>query len=332
LLDGRGGVRRLGPPLARGSVAPAADGAQVAYLAGGHGASLSGPTSGRLDEVWITRQDGDRGERLFVLPRSEGNEQLVDLSWAPDGRHLLAAGQQALAGGGQRTRLRWLDSGGPGGEGGGERRDALGLPSAVVPGAHVWSPICNQAALLAHAGQVTSLCLLDAERGDFRYLADLGRTAAGPPPFPPVAWSPEGRRLLYAAPADDPSAARAGLLGPLVARPSTVLYAADAEQPSVRALGEGPGPFPAWRPDGSVVALQRPSRFGPTVLRTRDPDGRLREVAALPVLPMRAGATFAVRWDLAHAQAIVAVGGSSAVGVAGRPEYWLVRFRPEAVP
>jgi hypothetical protein len=46
-------------------------------------------------------------------------------------------------------------------------------------------------------------------------------------------------------------------------------------------------------------------------------------------MPFKAGPTYAARWDVAHAQAIVAVRGTATTGANG-PEYWLVRYRPEA--
>ncbi|MCC6179168.1 MAG: hypothetical protein IT305_27995, partial [Chloroflexi bacterium] len=46
-------------------------------------------------------------------------------------------------------------------------------------------------------------------------------------------------------------------------------------------------------------------------------------------LPFKAGPTYAARWDVAHAQAIVAVRGAASTG-ANKAEYWLVRYRPEA--
>ena len=39
--------------------------------------------------------------------------------------------------------------------------------------------------------------------------------------------------------------------------------------------------------------------------------------------------TYADRWDVGHAQAIIAVRSAASTG-ANRPEYWLVRYRPEA--
>jgi len=191
LADGNGGLRRFGPPSALGSLAASPDGEQVAYLA----ASQRSGTSTRLDEVWIAGRDSERGERRHVLPASAADERLVDLSWAPDGQQLLLASRQQLPGGGQRTRLRWLpiDRGDP--------RELISLPSEVAPGSYGWSPDEERVAFITRTGQLASLCLLGTRDGTFHYLADLSRDDAGSLPFPPLAWSPDGRRLLYTAPA-----------------------------------------------------------------------------------------------------------------------------------
>ena len=59
----------------------------------------------------------------------------------------------------------------------------------------------------------------------------------------------------------------------------------------------------------------------------KDPERRGR-YPDLGELPVKAGATYAARWDVAHAQAIIAVRSAASTG-ANRPDYWLVRYRPE---
>jgi dipeptidyl aminopeptidase/acylaminoacyl peptidase len=318
LVDGRGAPRRAGPPDVLGSLAVAPDGGRVAYLARGPAAGGAGGAG--ATEVWIAGPEGGRGEHRFVLPDGAA-ERLVDLSWAPDGGHLLLVGRQPLAGG-HRTRLRRLDVDG------GEQHELASLPGEVVPGAYAWSPTADRLALVARAGQVASLCLLDTAGGAFRYLTDLDGDA--PPPFPPVAWSPDGGRLLYAAPAQDRPAPGGWPFG-FGARPLPALFATDATGPLTRQVGEGVGHFPAWRPDGGTVALAR-GKDGALVLRAVDPGGGARDVAQLP---LRAAGAFAARWDVAHAQAVVVLAGSGAFAAglaAGQPEHWLVRLRPEEAP
>src|SRR5581483_9676690 len=124
LIDGRGEARRLGPPDARGSLAVTPDGAGVAYLARGEGVR---PGGAGLDEVWLSAQDGDWGQRSYVLLSASNGERLVDLSWAPDGQHLLVVSREPRAGGGLRTHLRWLDPTT------GEASELTTIPSEVVP-------------------------------------------------------------------------------------------------------------------------------------------------------------------------------------------------------
>ena len=76
--------------------------------------------------------------------------------------------------------------------------------------------------------------------------------------------------------------------------------------------------------------LARPKLAGPLTLtltlRMVEPDGSTRDLGELP---FKAGLTCAARWDVLHAQAIVAVRSAASTGV-NRPEYWLVHYRPEA--
>jgi len=311
LVDGTVGMRRLGPPLARGSLAASPDGERIAYLA----ASQRSGTSTRLDELWIVRQDGEGGQQRYVLPASAADERLVDLSWAPDGKHLLLASRQQLPGGSQRTRLRWLpiDRGDP--------RELISLPSEVVPGSYDWSPDGERVAFLARTGQLISLCLLGTRDGAFHYLADLSRDDAGPLPFAPLAWSPDGRRLLYTAPVQDRPTGGGWLFG---SKTTAGLFAADLARPVGQRLGTAEGQFPIWRSDGSVLVLARPSG-GPLVLRQVEPSGESHDLAELS---LRASSRFAVRWGVAHAQALITLPGPASLG-SSQPEHWLVRFRPE---
>lgn len=308
LVDGRGGARRLGRWPARGAIAASPDGAWIAYLAASDGAA----TSGAADELWLAGEDGERGSRLFAL--TGGDERLVDLSWAPDARRLLLVSRQQLASGAQRTRVRLLDTAT------GEARELASVPSAIVPGSYAWSPDAERFALLTRVGQLTSLCLLGTD-GEFRYLADLGRDAPMPLAFPPLAWSPDGARLLYAAPAQDRPAASGWPFG---SKLPTALFAAEAAQPLPRPVPDASGQAPVWRTDGSILALAR-GQGGNLVLRQVETGREPRDLAELPV---RASSAFAARWDAAHAQAIIAMPGAATLG-ASQTDYWLVRFRPE---
>jgi dipeptidyl aminopeptidase/acylaminoacyl peptidase len=311
LLDERGGTRRLGPPDARGSVAIAPDGARVAYLAAGAGADFA---DGRLDEVWLGQPGNETENRCYVLASTA--ERLVDLSWAPTGQHLLVVSREQRPNGSARARLRWLDPID------GEPQELLSLPGEIVPSSYTWSPDGAQVALLTRVGQLTSLGVVDINTVTFRYLADLSRDDSSPLPFAPIAWSPDGRRLVYAAPAQDPAAPTFWPFGP---KPPPALFAAEAGAGLGQRLANATGQSPAWRRDGSIVALARPNGNGPLVLRVVAPDGETRDQSPLPLEPAN---TFAARWDVASAQAIVVVRSTNAFG-ASQTDYWRVRFRGE---
>ncbi|HEU5423476.1 MAG TPA: PEGA domain-containing protein, partial [Nitrolancea sp.] len=204
LVDRGGDARLFGPPGARLALTIARDGDRVAYLARGTAPASGTPTidptgAPRLDEVWVAGLDGERGERRYALPPNTADERLVDLSWSPDGGHLLLVSQQRPQGGTLRTRLLRLDTGT------GEARELIALPGEVVPASYEWSPAGDRVALLIRAASRTTLCLVGTADGSFRALAEAGST-----PFPPLAWSPRGDRLAYSAQPDAPTADPSG--------------------------------------------------------------------------------------------------------------------------
>jgi dipeptidyl aminopeptidase/acylaminoacyl peptidase len=313
LLDpATGALERVGPPGARAGLAVAPDGQRIAYLA----TSTRGAVGGleRLDEVWLAGVGAARGERVWRLPAPE--QRLVDLAWAPDGAHLLAVSAESAVGGGSRSHLLWLDLAA------GQARELVALPSEVVPGSYAWSPDGRRAAFLARSGTLAALCLVDAD-GGFRYLADLSRDDSSPLPIPPVAWSEDGRGLIYAAPTQDRSGPTGWLWG---GGPAIGLFALEPDRPVGQRLGTAQGQSPVRRRDGLLLALARPKGDGPLVLRQVDPDGTTRDLGRLPLTP---SSTYAARWDAAHAQALVATRAPASLG-ATRPQYWLLRFDPEA--
>jgi Tol biopolymer transport system component len=317
LIDNDGAMRRLGPAEARGALAVTPDGSRVAYVARGQSDdSTSGGAA--LDEVWIGAAQNDRGSRAYALNTNAREERLVDLTWAPDGRHLFLVSRYQLAGGGYRTRLLWLDAAT-------RQVDTIAnIPSEVVPGSYDWSPTGAHVALLARSGQTTALCLVRTNGTEIRYLTDLYQDDSSPLTFPPVAWSSDGSRMLYTAPLQSPTNAQGGWLWGTQSAPA--LFEVRVSRPQEQRVGTVEGQSPSWREDGSVAMLARPKFGGPLTLRTMDPDGSVRDLGELPV---KAAPTYAARWDIAHAQAIVAVRGAASTG-ANRPDYWLVRFRPEA--
>lgn len=308
LVERGGDARLAGPPGARLALAIAHDGGQVAYLARG-GATAGGtppidPSGNpRLDEVWLARLDGGRGERRYALSASTADERLVDLSWSPDGGHLLLVGQQRPQGSTLRTRLLRLDAAT------GAARELIALPGEVVPGSYEWSPAGDRVALLVRAGNRTSLCLLGTTDGAFHSLAD-----AGTAPFPALAWSPRGDRLAYAAPADTAPGDFSGMAVP------TLLLTDDLDGGPARRLGDAAGQGPGWRVDGLIVAFDRPKGRGPLLLRAFDATGHGQDLGQLP---LSTGALAGVRWDLPRGRAIVATRPSSG---GDPPDLWLVRW------
>ncbi len=308
LADG-GQMERVGPPIIQGSLAVSPDGQRVAYLARG---DAKGPTP-VLDEVWIAPAHGERGERRYRLPPSIMGETLVDLAWSRDGQGLLLVSRQRLSGGGTRSLLRWLPSGST------QPRDLVSLPSDIVPGSFLWSPSGHAVAFLTQSGSQTALCRLDIETGQLRYLADVQDGDAHPFPMPPIAWAPDGEHLLYTAPPQGHSGQGGWLLG---GKPQPSLFLASPEDPGGRRLAETEARFPVWRPDGSLLALASGKRG--LVLRAFTPAGTAWDVGDIPLDVT----VYAVRWDPAHAQAILALRPRGSWSPA-QTEYWLARWQPE---
>jgi hypothetical protein len=307
LVDGGAAPRRIGPSDARVSLAVSADGASFAYLP----RAMPADADAGRHEIWIAASDPRQGWRLFTLP---SGEHLLDLGWAPNGQYLLVAARDQQPGGAQRTRLRRLAAAGA------EPRELVELPSDVVVGSFAWSPDGQWAAFLTRVGQVTGLCLLDIAGGQLRYLGDLSRDESTPLPFPPLAWSLDGYRLVYAAPRQDPPNQGGWLFGP---RPTPALFRAEADGGAAQPLAGGEGLTPTWANERQVVAVVRSDNR--LLVRRFDERG---DATDLSELPLKAGTGLALRWDLGHAQAVMAVRGGTGFET-GRLDYWLVRFRRE---
>jgi len=308
-LLGNGQTERVGPTTIQGSLAVSPDGLHVAYLAR---SDATGPTP-RLDEVWVAPAREGRGERRYRLPTVSGDEALVDLSWSGDGEGLLLASRQRLSGGGARTHIRWLPVGST------EARDLVSLPSDLVPGSFLWSPSGEVVAFLTQSGSQTALCLLEIDTDHLRYLADVQDGDSHPFPVPPIAWSPDGQRFLYTAPAQGRSGQGGWLLG---GKSQPSLFLASPDDSAGRRVADAEARFPVWRPDGGLVAFASSKRG--LVLRAFTPSGTARDVGDIPL----DATAYAVRWDPAHAQAIVAV-RSRGSWSSDQAEYWLARWQPE---
>jgi dipeptidyl aminopeptidase/acylaminoacyl peptidase len=238
--------------------------------------------------------------------RAPAGEALTDVSWSPDGQRLVAASAQELSGGDVRSRL-WLIE--PAAR---TTRLLFTLPSRVVPGSLVWSPDGRRMALLAHAGVLNALCLVDLE-GEFRYLADLEPSLTEPLPYPPLTWSADGQQAVFAAPRQEPLGPPATWLQPEVRRG---LYLVDATPGAPRLIGDAEAALGAWREDGQLMTLVR-SRDGTLAVGVIDAQLHVDRLIDIPLKP---ASVYAAEWDTAHARLQVASRSM------GEVEYWLVRL------
>src|SRR5439155_11941869 len=151
--------------------------------------------SSRLDSVWIGDivDRADAGTAVFRLEPTASTmlglaaqEELADIAWVPDSRHLLIASRfgDAASGGPVRTRLLAVDAGPEGVEAtNAQPAELIVVPAEVQLHTAVWSPDGQQVAVLVHAvatpgaKRVVGLGVIDVSRpaGEtFQYVADLG--------------------------------------------------------------------------------------------------------------------------------------------------------------
>lgn len=312
VVDAQGETQRVGPQDVHGPLALSRDGESVVYLAQADGRAAQ---RDMLDEVWLAHHGEPRGARLYSLPASSDGESLVDLAWTPDGQGLLLVGRQPVAGKGVRTRLAWLSPTT------GEAKDLVTLPSEIIRGSYQWQPGGEWVAFLTRVERTVSLVLLNVKTADFRYLADLAWDTEVFLPIAPVAWSPDGGRLLYAAPVQERPGPSGWLFG---GKPTPALFLAQLAHPVGQRLGDSTGQFPAWREDGQVLAFTQAKSNAPLTLRAVEPDGQGHDLGDIP---LKVTGDFAARWDVAHAQAILTVRNTT-WGVS-QPDTWLVQWRPE---
>ncbi len=312
-----GGLERIGPAGTTGPLVVTPDGQTVAYLMPMAPASPSqdGTSGGkRLTTVWTVGADGHGATLRYVLPPSARSTQLTDLAWAPDGAHLLLVGAGQDFSGGTRNELLWRDPVQ------GTVRTLLNLPATIVPGSYLWNPDGDRLALLTRVGPLQSLCLVGVQDRSFRYLADLQSAGSTPLLFPPLAWSPDGRRAVYAAGVPStPTTLGGWLLGDHTA---SGLFTTEVAGATSRRLGTILADAPVWRADGSVLALVHANGSVTRSVAAVDVTSGL----ATPVgtLPLSSGSPAAVRWDAVHAQALIAQPQN------GNVTYTLATFGSEA--
>ena len=269
-------------------------------------------------EVWLVPIDAGAAARLvWTVP--EPTEELVDLTWAPDGTHLILVGRQSVTGGAVRTSIRWLDTGS------GQAEDLALLPSQVAAGTYVWSPDGQTVAFVVHTASLAAVCTLSVA-GDFRYLGDLGHDGLLGPPVAPVAWAPDGRVLYGALASQTPASGPSLSFGQSAAG----VFLADPLEAPGRSFSSTAALAPLWRPDGRILALGLPTGQDSGLrLRELDAQGNARDVATIDV-PGPGPAAYGVRWDLAHPRALVITNRAS--GDDPAHDYWLVDFGWSTAP
>jgi hypothetical protein len=315
----------------------------------------------RLSEVRVAGAAGSRSALVFALPNVRANaasgsnttndvEEVHDIAWSPDGRHLLVTVR--LVGGyasASRSRLLRVD---PGPSDGQQESlvELLTVPAEVVAGSYTWAADGNWVAFLTEAASGSgsspflALCAVDTSAGGavagFRYVADMGRVsdAVGPLPVAQAAWSPMADgRLVFAAPT--PKLAVSNPLGlPTTSGGDPGLFVTTPTGPSLtaeegRRLGAATGLIsPAWPASdsdsgGELFALARSSQGDkPLTVRGVEPmSGAVRNMDV--VLPPNVGGSGAVaaRWDLAHGRLLVMARRDNSNS--GLLDYWLVQLR-----
>jgi hypothetical protein len=341
------------------SVSP--DARSVAYLQQDQSAGLNGVTHQRLDSVWIAgAPTAGTTVRLFALPPVPGGAQgpgevegIRDVTWTPDGHHLLVAVRLLAVSGAYpaaaRTRLLLLDARFASAEPL-TPVELVVLPAEVVPGSYSWAPDGHWAAFLSTAsegsgsGSFVALCAVDTTANGavdgFRYVADLGRQTdpSSLLPIASVAWAPnsDGRLVYVAATPRISTTNPLGLPGTSGGEPG--LFTASPTAPALtaeegRRLGSATGLIaPSWRttPDGSnasLIAFARSTQANkPLVVRGIDPLTGAVQNLGIELPPGVGGsAAVAARWDLAHGRALILArrDGMSA----GAFDYWLVQLK-----
>lgn len=334
------------------------DASRVAYA---QPLQLGGKAGKRLAEVVVADSIGATRGRVFALPppdNASGDatvsigelEEIHDITWAPDGRHLLVVVRLIGGAGGppraSRSRVLLVDA---------SPADAqqlapvelLTLPADIVSASYTWAPDGHWVAFLTRAGSgytssnFTALCALDiSAAGDvsgFRYIADLGKQAssAGTLSVADLAWSPTGDgHLLYTAPT--PRLTVTNPLGlPTSSGGAPGLFWAIPAAPALTAeegqrFGSATGLFGvAWIATDDVggqrlIALARSNNGAkPLVIEALvAAEGTPQNLGIMLAPGVGGSAAAAARWDVRHGRLLlVAPRADSSTGL----DYWVVQ-------
>ena len=296
LNDGIEPARQVGPTASRLALSP--DGRLIAYLAP-PADGTSSPGASAPDVLWAGNVDGRT--RIRYAPADLGTDRnLSDLIWATNSQEIVLA-IQVRSGGHHWTELLLIEANGSG-------RQLVRFPSDVVPGSFSWNPAGDELAFLARSESGTSLCIVGVPRGELHYLADLKPPDGGDPlPVPPIGWSAAGQRA-YSAIA--PGGGDGGwLLG--AAGSTSGVFLMPLRGPG-RQIGPSSTQFPAWLDDGTLLTVQRSASDKPLTVQALN----VRTGHSQPVgqLTAPSGTDYAVRWDVPHGRAILAVHHSATSG------------------
>jgi len=294
-------VARLGSAAPNAPLALRPDGQAVAFLHSSIAARDTG-LAAHLAELWVASLGDDTGRSVWTL--TEPSEELVDLAWSPDSRHLLLIGRQHPSLGAARTSLRWLDT---------ATNDApllALLPSEVVSSSAAWRADGRAVAFTVHTASLTAVCTLD-DAGGFRYLGDLGHDGLAGPPVAPVAWAPDGR-LAYSAIRPQDASTSGNPLG--FSTPAVGLFLADPTASPGRPVAGDTGLAPFWRPDGRLfVAGLGTERTSGLRLRALDSQSQVIDVATVDV-PTPSTTGYGLRWDTSRQRALLVTNQAAANG------------------